>query len=602
MFNQILSSISSISSTITNCGAPASFKFVIGAEEGYLGSFVLHQGKAKSGLLPGSIPISQGGECVTIFVCRQKSDAAVNAMKKLVSLRHPGIVRVLDTAESDTGIYIATEWVEPVTSAIPGYGLYQILKTVNFLHSDCKLVQGSLEKGIVLTSSGSYKIAGFERSSPFDDRGAKTDLLGYMALTGRVPENVPANSDFKVLAHWMRNSENQSLRSELIQSSILRNANEYLYFNSNEEIQTIEGLETIHLKTESESIKFLSKIKTKNPIILNLLLTSVLSISSLIVSAIPIIISISEGIENEIFQKNVEPKILPLFQIQDRSIRFKLLVGLPNVANKFSANVVENQIVPELISGFTDSHPSIREQTMKTIELLIAHVGVKTIEKKLIPNVVSLLRDPESGIRTLAISGLPKLAAPLSFEKRTDVLNACILAGLKDGHVPAKLAALSMVRDSEISSQRAVFDSVKLFLPLIGLLLIDEDLNVRQSGFETIESVLTKLRSAVKTYCETSASRTSANASYQGGSSISSDAANKTNPYVQANAANTFVAPQSNMTQPNSYVQRPNFPAYIPPKPSAPFVPSVAKSEVDFDSFWADIAAPPSSNDQNSLI
>ena len=40
---------------------------------------------------------------------------AKNALRKLRTLRHPGVVKILDSAETETYIYIATERVTPLS-------------------------------------------------------------------------------------------------------------------------------------------------------------------------------------------------------------------------------------------------------------------------------------------------------------------------------------------------------------------------------------------------------------------------------------------------------------------------------------------------------
>lgn len=46
---------------------------------------------------------------------RSRLPLAKNAVRKLRTLRHPGVVRIIDTVETDTYIYIATERVVPLS-------------------------------------------------------------------------------------------------------------------------------------------------------------------------------------------------------------------------------------------------------------------------------------------------------------------------------------------------------------------------------------------------------------------------------------------------------------------------------------------------------
>jgi SCY1-like protein 1 len=45
---------------------------------------------------------------------RSRLPLAKNALRKLRTLRHPGVIKVLDTVETDTYIYVATERIVPL--------------------------------------------------------------------------------------------------------------------------------------------------------------------------------------------------------------------------------------------------------------------------------------------------------------------------------------------------------------------------------------------------------------------------------------------------------------------------------------------------------
>ena len=174
MFNKILSSIS----TVTNQGAPGNFKFVINEKIDFPHSlFELYNGKPKSGIIniPG-VPIQDMSKLdVSIFVYRKSSSLtsfALHAMKKLVSLRHPCIIKVLDCGESDAGVFIATEHVTPLSllqrsgrDSVPLHGLFQVAKGLEFIHEEAKLFHASIDPVTVfVTDGGSYRIGGFELS------------------------------------------------------------------------------------------------------------------------------------------------------------------------------------------------------------------------------------------------------------------------------------------------------------------------------------------------------------------------------------------------------------------------------------------------------
>jgi SCY1-like protein 1 len=97
---------------------------------------------------------------------------AKNALRKLRTLRHPGIVKVLDTIENETHIYIITEIICPLTWLIKRnsispetakWGLHSVALTLKFINGDAASVHGNIRAASIYTSgSGEWKVAGFE--------------------------------------------------------------------------------------------------------------------------------------------------------------------------------------------------------------------------------------------------------------------------------------------------------------------------------------------------------------------------------------------------------------------------------------------------------
>ena len=64
-------------------------------------------------------PFQEDGSNCSIFsfdvtANKARLPLARNALKKLRTLRHPGVIKVLDTVETDSYIYIATERIVPL--------------------------------------------------------------------------------------------------------------------------------------------------------------------------------------------------------------------------------------------------------------------------------------------------------------------------------------------------------------------------------------------------------------------------------------------------------------------------------------------------------
>jgi len=129
----------------------------------------------------------EDGSTCSIFtfeIAAQRSllPLAKNASRKLRTLRHPGVIKVLDVIENETHIYIATEKVTPLqwhtkrkslSEETIKWGLHSIASTLKFINNEAASVHGNIRAGSVYTSeSGEWKLAGFEILSSMNEDDA----------------------------------------------------------------------------------------------------------------------------------------------------------------------------------------------------------------------------------------------------------------------------------------------------------------------------------------------------------------------------------------------------------------------------------------------
>jgi SCY1-like protein 1 len=97
---------------------------------------------------------------------------ARNAARKLRTLRHPGIVKVLEVIETESNIHIVTEKVTPLSWHVKRkslseetikWGLYTVSSTLKFVNDDASSVHGCVKVSSIYTSeSGEWKLGGFD--------------------------------------------------------------------------------------------------------------------------------------------------------------------------------------------------------------------------------------------------------------------------------------------------------------------------------------------------------------------------------------------------------------------------------------------------------
>jgi SCY1-like protein 1 len=605
MLNKILSSIS----TVTNHGAPVNFKFVIGDRIEYPNAlFELYNGKPKNGIIniPGIPDMTK--LTVSILVYRKPgplAGLAANAMRKLLTLRHPSILKVLDSGESDSGIFIATEHVVPLPlvsrpSSVPMHSLYQIAKALAFLHEDAHLVHGTIDPvNVFVTDSGSYRLGGFELckksfdSSFFYEKRNLEPILLFRRIDCRDVSDIDT-FQFVLLVHYLVHGpslpvpEGSTTLSSLIESitrksppSVVQLLNDILRsrnvspaltsFAGNETIQICDYLDSIHGHDIGEANRFLESLSgrlvridpsVQQSVILDLLLNNVVSITSLIPAALMVITEICANCPKDLFQCRIEPKFVDFFAIQDRSIRFRLLTSLPRLIDLFTPAVLEQNLLIETLSGFTDSHPSIREETLKGIVEMSKKINPAAIEKRIVPNLIKLLKDPEPSIRTNAMVSVAKVASLLGSEDRQKELLTCIIVGgLRDVFPACRCVALETLQTFPIKSEGDAKKVSAEFLPLVCPLLMDPE--VGRQAVNAIDQILTCIR--------------------------------KFSPSVTAPAPS-----RTTSVMPTSFPESRRSVPSARPTVSRPATTATKIQDSDFDSFWNDVKPP--ANEPFSLI
>mmetsp|Transcript_50439 Transcript_50439/g.115376 ORF Transcript_50439/g.115376 Transcript_50439/m.115376 type:complete len:207 (+) Transcript_50439:130-750(+) len=148
---------------------PSSFGYTIGEKVDIplQWRWELHKGQKKA-----------DGSPVTFFVCGKKEldssqlASAKNAEQMAKTLKHPNILRTLDSIEIEGGFYIVTEPCVPLLSdeaADPSsdrepavWGVYQALDALSFLHQS-GFTHGLIgPTSIFVTPQGDYRLGAFE--------------------------------------------------------------------------------------------------------------------------------------------------------------------------------------------------------------------------------------------------------------------------------------------------------------------------------------------------------------------------------------------------------------------------------------------------------
>ncbi|OLN85546.1 putative inactive serine/threonine-protein kinase scy1 [Colletotrichum chlorophyti] len=486
---------------------------------------------------------------------------AKNALRKLRTLRHPGVIKVLDTVETDTYIYIATERVVPLrwhvkrkslTPETIKWGLSSVARTIKFINDEATSIHGNLRVGSVYTSeSGEWKMSGFEvLSSVKDDdaviytygslvpdsgRYAPPELArgGWDAIKKSPHSAVDSfgfgclifevfNGDFmgsdqagqtKNIPPTMQQSYkrlvNPNPKSRVSVGHFLEQGQRSGSFFDSPLIKLTEGIENLGVKTETEREEFLDDLdqlsddfpedffKMK---VLPELIKSV-EFGGGGPKAFSVVMKIAAKLSNEDFDSKITPVVVRLFSNPDRAIRVCLLDSLPLMIDRLSQKIVNDKIFPQLVTGFTDAAPLVREQTLKSVLVIVTKLSDRTINGELLKYLAKTANDEQPGIRTNTTICLGKIAKNLGTSSRGKVLIAAFTRSLRDPFVHARNAALMALG---VTGDCFTDEDVAMrIMPVVCPLLIDKEKVIRDQASKTMDVYLQKVRKAAASMPDT---------------------------------------------------------------------------------------------------
>ncbi|KAK0106893.1 hypothetical protein ONS95_003612 [Cadophora gregata] len=477
---------------------------------------------------------------------------AKNAVRKLRTLRHPGVIKVLDTVETETYIYIATERLVPLRWHIKRksmsaetlkWGLFGVAQTIKFINDEAASVHGALRVGSIYTSeSGEWRVGGFEvLSSMKDDEAIIYNYGSLVPDSGRytppelaksgwetIKKNpLPAvdaynfgtlifevfNGDFMggdqagqtknippSMHSTYRRLVNSNPKARVSTGAFLEQGRRSGGFFNTPLIKLTEGVDNLGMKSEEEREEFLDDLdelsddfpedyfKMK---ILPELLKSV-EFGGGGPKVFGVVMKISKKLTDDEFESKVTPAVVRLFSSPDRAIRVSLLDNLPIMIDRLPQKIVNDKIFPQMVTGFTDVAPVVREQTVKAVLTIIGKLSDRTINGELLKYLAKTSNDEQPGIRTNTTICLGKIAKNLGVGNRAKVLIAAFTRSLRDPFVHARNAALMAL--AVTSDSFSEDDCASRILPALCPSLIDKEKLVRDQANKTMDIYMQRIR------------------------------------------------------------------------------------------------------------
>ncbi|KKF92295.1 putative inactive serine/threonine-protein kinase scy1 [Ceratocystis platani] len=486
---------------------------------------------------------------------RSRLPLARNALKKMRTMRHPGVIKVLDTVETETYIYIATERVTPLRWSVKRkslspetikWGLFTIASTLKFINEDAQSIHGNVSvSSIYASESGEWKLGGFDILSSIKDDDAIIYTYGSqvpganryappeVARGGwdsikKNPHAAVDSFNFGTLIFEVFNGDysgpdqagqtksipptmqtgykrlvNPSPKSRLTVAHYLEQGKRSGSFFDSPLIKLTDGIDNLGMKSAEERDAFLNDLNELSDDfpedffkmkVLPELLKSV-EFGGGGPKALSVVLKISTKLSEDEFNAKITPVVVRLFANPDRALRVALLDGLPQMIDRLTQRIVNDKIFPHITSGFTDAAPIVREQTLKSVLTIITKLSDRTINGELLRLLAKTQNDEQPGIRTNTTICLGKIAKHLNNSSRSKVLLAAYSRSLRDPFVHARNAALmAFTATSEYFSDE---ECAARIIPAISPLLIDKEKIIRDQARRTMDSYLNHIRKVV---------------------------------------------------------------------------------------------------------
>ncbi|KAK9471672.1 armadillo-type protein [Dipodascopsis tothii] len=478
---------------------------------------------------------------------------ARNAVRKLRTLKFPGVVKVLDTFESESAIMVATEHVTPLDIAAHAesmtadalrWGLYAVTKTLKLVNVDAGAVHGNVRMSSVLVAdSGEWRLSGFELTTAAADESpvlytfgglvpdaAKyappevgkggwealrkqpqvVDAWGLGALVYEVfngaltkPEQLQSSMKRQIPADMFgafRRLVSADARSRATVKQFLdAGRNDGGFFHSGM-IALSETVESLAVKSEYEREVFLKELqrsRAKFPpgyLVLRVLpeLVRCFEFSGGGPKVLTVLLEIAQDLSAEDYAAMVTPTIVKMFSSPDRAIRIALLDALPKYVDLLPNKTVNDKVFPDMVTGFTDIAPAVREQSVKAVLVIIPKLSDRSINNDLLRALAKTQNDEQPGIRTNTTICLGKIANNLGPHTRGRVLTTAFTRSLRDPFVHARNAALmALAATVDVFSAD---DCCTKILPALCGSLLDKEKMVRTQANKTFEVYLHKVQ------------------------------------------------------------------------------------------------------------
>lgn len=470
-------------------------------------------------------------------------ELAHNELGRTRMLKHPDVLRFVDGDENEAGILLVTERVVPLEMWVRAqprdteedearfqagcvWGVHSIASALSFLNNDCSMVHGSVSPdSVFVTRSGQWKLGrlgtvqeessdwpGFLRKhdivapeyrSPEAEEGwsnsgatgAGQDAWGLASVIKRVLDGPVRDSRSISRPEGVPRSLQPVFRRMISRSPTARiNPREVLeseYFDS-VFVKCMVFIDNLALKDERARSNFFQRLPAALPAfppdacrykVLPVILESLSVGAGTTMDMLEPMLQIASMLPADEFEATVAPTVVELFKRPDRATRMQLLTRLPNFADNMDSALLNGQIFPSIVTGFTDTDQRIRLATVQVMPVLAPKLQEK-LQLSMLKFLKKTLTDAVPGIRVNTAICLGMIAPQISSKKREGELFPCFARAVRDPYPHVRVAAVRAIGATlELFNETAVATQI---MPRVVPVTVDPWRDARDAACEAL--------------------------------------------------------------------------------------------------------------------
>lgn len=374
---------------------------------------------------------------------RQKWSLLQKNIKFLKSLRHPCIVKYLNTANMSSELYLVIERSSPLPDLLETLdplgleittGIYSVMEGLSFLHEQARISHNNVcLDSVYVTSNGTWKISDLQHcckflevtpdflknSRPFRNKESispeeKAERLTITNEMGHTRDVFSFGVMAETLLEYISETGEKSKTFEILVQDKCLNADpkqrpkfstlmkDQLFCN--DLLLIAKFLRELTLKPQREKEEFFSSLFPRltmlaeevvaKQLVQLLLCRFVLLEASAAMSIVPNILVPKRGTSEKVevhsqrlsplfsvplYKTYVIPELIKMFYCHDYHIRMILLTYFPLYLDLFEKNDLEEVIFPQILLGVRDCHEDLASLSLHCLADLVKVLGRDTV-------------------------------------------------------------------------------------------------------------------------------------------------------------------------------------------------------------------------------